>query len=202
MERNSNNYYEALAGTVNLEDVTSCERNQRILRRLRDNEWDEEYLHITGAGERQFEEEYRIEYRDSDDQWGWLAHFAAKNGVGGIVLTDIGPHDINGKERLGSFQHWRTVEKMEFHDCDLSSEIFQMLDPLVKNSHHLRDMIIVECQLGNGRGRLLSLFLAGCTRSLEKIISVAPKSRVTNPRWTSLWRSACTLDYASSCWSV
>ena len=77
MEEESNNNYAALADTIKIEDITSCEQNQAILYRLKDNDPTLTDLSISlDSGSSYYDNIYIP--RDEKDL-GWLGFFIGKN---------------------------------------------------------------------------------------------------------------------------
>ena len=68
--------YDELASTIKIEDISSDELNQEILRRLRDN--DPEFGRLCMCNEGQIWDENDF-YPDNGEELGWLGYFLGKN---------------------------------------------------------------------------------------------------------------------------
>ena len=161
--------YEAAAGTIKIEDLTTDRTNREILRRLKDN--DPGFVEMWVMGDRQDNCDYCPEGAlDSE----WLGYFIGRN----TKLKDLAfwsnPFKDFSNSDVETFctgvNSNRSIQKIHFHNTDLSGgEIFQSLGQLFEKNGNLSKLVVDSCTFGAGCARQLSMTLKGCSKSLKHL---------------------------------
>ena len=92
-EEEYSNKYDALASTINIEDISSIEQNQDILRWLKENDPELDRLWI--CGEDQIDDELDF-CPTNGKELGWLGYFIGQNTT---VVYQVGSFSV--------LQQWR-----------------------------------------------------------------------------------------------
>jgi len=166
---NSTMIYDEQADTIKIEDITTDIKNRIILRRLKNNKYENEwnkFLWIQNNRNDGDSEEGCTDYVPGQAyDMGWLGYFVGKSSVLRILsimtMSSLEPF-------LRGVNHNKSITKIGFHDIDLlGGQSFRVLDLFFKNNHNLTDITVNNCILGNDCCRLLALAIGGCSRSLE-----------------------------------
>ena len=156
--------YDDVASAVKIEDITSDETNQEILRKIKEN--DPEFDTLWVIDDRQDNFDYVPE---GSLDIGWLGYFIGKN----TILREIYFHWSVLKDFHKFFKgvnRNRSIQKLTFLYMDLSGgEIFQSLGPFFQNNGNLSKLELTACQFGAGCARQFSLALRACNKSLKCI---------------------------------
>jgi len=166
---------EALVGSINVEDITPNEQNQKILQCLRDDDpiLDNEPFHKMWIVDRDGTDDDRRDYiPDVGDGWGsdeedigWLGYFLGKNTslmeltmCSGIDYTDTFYKGLNRN---------KTIRKILL--CGMDGEKLKMLDQFFKNNDSLRDFAVEASEFNEAGTRQLALAFGNCNKSLKRI---------------------------------
>jgi len=154
--------YDALACTVNIEDITSREINRNILRLLKDDDPSLTKLWICDLGDDEEGTTYIVS-DDDDDGMGWLGYFIGKSSNLKEVNFYVNIYDTRLFKGLSNNKSIRKI-------CIVYSHIFERLDPFLKNNHNLADIDIQLCGFDDEGAHQLSQVLGGCnSKSLKRI---------------------------------
>ena len=155
--------YAALAKTKTIENITSDERNQDILRRLKDNDPSLNRLRICNYVGDESDSCYYISSNDDDDV-GWLGYYIGQNtSLQELYFAAISFHKIYDVNFYKGLNHNKSIQEIDFEYCDLwNGQIFGMFDQLFKNNHNLTEIRVMDCQFGMENARQLSLALGDC----------------------------------------
>ncbi|KAK1733974.1 leucine-rich repeat protein [Skeletonema marinoi] len=187
MERRDFDYYEA-RGDVKLEDITSCENNAEILRRLRDQDTYLDAINIT--------DDYGIA-DDEDNDWftagegddlGWLGYFIGKS----KYLEELFIYSWEGVEHIEALidgiNRNQSIKSLHI-GTDLRGTSFQHLRPFFRNNNNLAQLTLdfevgLECAqsivltLGESRCQsLTNLHLIDCNLGAEGFVGIATALR-------------------------
>lgn len=167
------NEHDAEADSIEIKDITSCEYNQEVLRRLKDNDpdfyevfvCDADYAEVFVNDEASSEFDY---IPNGAHDLGWLGYFIGNNTHLRVIV--LYSHDVldNNLERFcrGLCRN-RSIQKISFRDYS-GGEIFQLLSPFFNNNHNLMEIGAGDSNLGEEGCRLLSLAIAECSKSLTR----------------------------------
>ena len=173
-----NKKYDALAGTMNIEDISSNEDNQEILRRLKEN--DPTFTNLCICNQNQIEDEFEFCPNKFDfcptngEELGWLGYFLGKSTtLDKLYISSTPSPSCNaGVEdfRRGLGRN-RSIRSVSFYRHGrLDGQIFHMLDLFFKNiDNNLSEIDVDRCFLGAEGSRLLSSMLRAC-KSLQTVI--------------------------------
>mmetsp|Transcript_17798 Transcript_17798/g.30072 ORF Transcript_17798/g.30072 Transcript_17798/m.30072 type:complete len:687 (+) Transcript_17798:105-2165(+) len=147
-------YYDMLAEIIDLNRITSSKKNAEILRRLRDDTWDEkEDLFIadydSDCGEYFCSEE--------GDDWGWLGYFIGKNEqIRGLNLHCLPEEEDEVDAFVESLCRNQSIERLDIRRCDID---ISSLSPFIINSRNLRSLELwnVDVSLGNASNLAMAL---------------------------------------------
>ena len=165
------NKYDALASTIKIEDISSDELNQEILRRFKDNDPDLEYLCISGDDQLPDENDF---YPDNGEAWGWLGYYIGKSiTVDTLYIKTVpSPSCNDGVEDFHrEMGRNKSIRSICFGGNLLDGKIFYMLDSFFRNNNNLTGIEVRDCDMGVECVRQLSLALGSCSnnRSLKRI---------------------------------
>ena len=166
---NEYNKYAALANTIKIEDITSCERKQDILQRLKEN--DEDFTKLWICTEDQIEDEFDYDPNTSTEL-AWLGYYLGCNStmkelcISRSLIFDNSGTDIF-RIGLGNNKsiHLLKLECFDLHDWE---SVLPMLDQFMKNDNKLTEINVNGCQVGTEGIRQLSLAISDCNQSLKQ----------------------------------
>ena len=172
-EEELKNKYDALACSIKVEDITSDELNQNILRRLKDNDPELDKLFICGEDKICDELDF---CPTNGKELGWLGYYIGKstNLQQLHIISSLPPSCNTGIEdfRRGLGRN-RSIRKLSFsNNHRLDGQIFHMLDLFFKNTDNLTEMEMTNCILGVECVRHLSLASGECKKSLQKVVFI------------------------------
>jgi len=128
-------YYDMLAEIIDLNRITSSKKNAEILRRLRDDTWDEnEDLFIadydSDCGEYFCAEE--------GDDWGWLGYFVGRNKqIRGLNLYCLPEEEDEVDAFMEGLCRDQSIERLDIRRCEID---FSSLSPFIVNNGNLKDL--------------------------------------------------------------
>ena len=171
MEEEYNNKFDALASTIKIEDISSDELNQEILRRLKDNDPDLEYLCISGDDQLPDENDF---YPDNGEALGWLGYYIGKSiTVDTLYIKTVPSPSCNDgvEEFRREMGRNKSIRSICFGGNLLDGKIFYMLDSFFRNNNNLIGIEVRDWDMGVECVRQLSLALGSCSnnRSLKRI---------------------------------
>ena len=177
--------YDALAGTIKVDDITSNSTNQIILRKLKENDPDFTVLWVrdmrnTSQGNRSASVHDGNDYLpESNRDVGWLGYFISKNTILKELHLQANPfHNINNQwDNNNAIELFcrgvnnnRSIQKISFVEMDLSGgETFPFLSSFFTINNNLSKIVVSGCNFGVGSARQLSLALRGCSKSLKHL---------------------------------
>ena len=152
--------YAALADTVKIEDITSDEPNQEILRKLKNNDESFDKLYILSDATE------TNEYIPIDgEDIGWLGYYIGQNtNLQGLYFYETIDNESFFKEMCCN----TTIKNVHFNGINvLVGQVISMLGTFFKNNHNLIEIKIEDCDLGADGIRQLSLAIGNCNKSLS-----------------------------------
>ena len=175
---------EALAGNMNIEDITTDDDNRLILYRIRSNKEDTQDLYIQNEHEIEInEEEGTFEHILPDYvpegvyDMGWLGYFIGRNTcLQNLYIRDFEP--TSGESVMEVFESFfrgvnnnKSITTLDFQHMDtFGGRVFTLLEPFFKNNHNLITFNVDECNLGEEGARLLALAIGSSKhQSLHKV---------------------------------
>jgi hypothetical protein len=135
--------YDALAQDINLEDITSCERNANILRMLRDGHpnWDK-HLYIVD-GEEEDEEDASDEgfFVEEGDDLGWLGYFVGKSKVlENLHIWSLpGERDHQINRFFDGMSQNRSIKFLAIH-TEIGDDSWIILGGFFENNHNISNV--------------------------------------------------------------
>ena len=159
--------YDAQAGTINIDDITSDEFNRDILRKLKTN--CEELTEMWVCGEDMGDRDNIDYYPTNAHDLGWLGYFIGQNTrLQHFQMGFLNGFDHDVQPLFRGMCYNRIIDELTFCCYDLrGGDVFRTLIPFFKHNRSLSEVDINECNLGDDGCRLLSLALGGCN-SLEQ----------------------------------
>ena len=161
------NKYAALADTIKIEDITSCERKQSILHQIRVDDPRFDKLWICT-------DEQVCDGRDyvpsTSTELSWLGYFLGSNSIVKELYISNDLFDISGMDvfRRGLGNN-KSIHQLTLECFDLfEGQILRVLDQFIKNDNSLLEIKVNECQVGAEGTRQLSLAIGGCNKSLKR----------------------------------
>ena len=135
MDNNYSYYYEARARDVNLESITSSERNELILEKLRNNDASFKEMSIVGTDYDESKTDDDFDVQEGDDL-GWLGYFIGQS----TRLESLFVHHLPGDRsfRQGLSQNQSIQELYILRD--LGKAGFQSLAPFLQNTNTLEEL--------------------------------------------------------------
>ena len=168
--------YDALASTIKVEDITSDEQNQDIIRQLKENDPNRDLVCICDEDNAWSENDYC----PVEEEMGWLGYYIGQN-------TSLWRLWIDRIDIICSISFCRglscntSITHISFRDINLSDEnIFHMLNQFLKNNGNLSNFEAESCVLG--ADATISA-LSSC-KSLEHI--VLSTSQIVNGQMTDI----------------
>jgi Ran GTPase-activating protein (RanGAP) involved in mRNA processing and transport len=163
-DRRNFEYYESHAQDVQLEDITSSERNATILEMLRDNGGDEhpywnKKLYLLREEIDADPDEFVFGQEEGDDDLGWLGYFIGRSTQLEEFHMKYFPEE---REKVNAFmegfQHNESIQEM-FISTDLGREGFQSLGHMLRNNHDLENLCLHEFAIELESSRSIALML-------------------------------------------
>ncbi len=146
-------YYEMLEQIIDLTCITSSEKNAEILRKLRDDEWDEETelsVDIFGVGE--------YFYPKEGGELGWLGYFIGRNNQ--IRELNVGSCLPEDDDHVDAFMKGlnrnRSIAELVFTHCDID---LGSLGSFIINNSNLRDLRLTGIEIGLESAQFLAMAL-------------------------------------------
>lgn len=181
----------ALAGNMNIEDITTDDNNKVILRRIKRNkEGDNQDLYI--------QHEHEIEIDEDDDEevsvdfgyvpegvhdMGWLGYFIGKNNyLQNLHIRAFEPTSgADAMEVLESLfkgvNNNKSITTLDFEQIDMfGGRVFTMLGPFFRDNNNLETFNVDECNLGGEGSRLLALAIGSSKHQSLKNVSLTDNS--------------------------
>ena len=156
---------ESITSTRKIEDIISNERNQEILRRLKDNDPEFDHLWIAASGRHD-----NIFCPTNGEELGWLGYYIGKNTTLNELfvfavppLCDAGFEDF--RREMGRNKSIRSIQ----FSNQVEGRVFRMLDSFFSNNTNLTKFVVEECELDFDGARQLSLSIGRCNNSLKTI---------------------------------
>jgi len=159
------NKYAALADTIKIEDITSCERKRSILKRLKDD--DEGFTQLWICSKDQVHDD--LDYvPNTPAELAWLGYYLGRNSTVKKLYISSDLTNNSGKDVFcRGLGNNKSIHQLSFELFDLATgQMLRMLDQFIKHSN-LSQIGLNECQLGTKGIRQLSLTIGDCNRSLK-----------------------------------
>ena len=155
-------YYEARARDVNLESITSSERNALVLEKLRDNDDSMKWMAIVDIDP----DVHTFVVQEGDDL-GWLGYFIGKS----TVLESLSLHHLPGDKSFGQGLALNQSIQ-ELHLCeDLGKAGFQTLAPFFQNTNTLEELHLTMLRTSLECAQNIALLLNQCqVKSLKRLV--------------------------------
>eukprot|EP00984_Skeletonema_dohrnii_P027879 scaffold17584_cov71-Skeletonema_dohrnii-CCMP3373.AAC.3 len=138
MDRRDDNYYEANASDISLEDITSSEHNARILRWLRDG--DDNLSHLSLCREEVWWNYFRL---GEGDDLGWLGYFIGKSVKLQCLEIQYLPEDDGGEQQMHPFSDGiarnQSIQKVIIDN--VSNNGFAAIARALGNLSHLEELV-------------------------------------------------------------
>ena len=140
--------YHALAQDINLEDITSCERNANILRKIRDGDpnWNKKLFIVNEEEDDGEKEDFVV--REGDDL-GWLGYFIGCSEVIEYLYICYLPE---GGDEINSFfegmSQNRSIEELEMHSW-IGDDSWISLGSFLGNNHNLSHLEFQGIAIGH-----------------------------------------------------
>lgn len=165
MEGYNYNIYAALADTIKIEDITSNEQNQTILRQLKENDPDLKVIYLfTGDDEADSTNEY---IPDKDEDIGWLGYFIGQC----TTLHEL--HFCYDNDDIKRFYRElrcnKSIKKVQFYGCSGMNPIEEEMAFFFQNNYNLTTIHMEDCQMKAEGVRQLELAIGGCSKSLKQL---------------------------------
>eukprot|EP00984_Skeletonema_dohrnii_P034227 scaffold33508_cov96-Skeletonema_dohrnii-CCMP3373.AAC.3 len=129
MEMRDFDYYEARAQDVKLEDITSCEGNAEILRRLRDQSWDTSLNRLSIADS--YVDDWFIV--GEGDDLGWLGYFIGKSEYLGELFIFSWGEEEHIEAFIEGINRNRSIACLSIY-ADIGGVHFRNLLPFFRNN--------------------------------------------------------------------
>eukprot|EP00984_Skeletonema_dohrnii_P023868 scaffold12966_cov78-Skeletonema_dohrnii-CCMP3373.AAC.1 len=180
MERRDFDYYEARARDVKLDDITSCEDNAEILRRLRDQYTSLDAIRITD----QYSDNSCFIVGEGDDL-GWLGYFIGKSKyLEKLIIYSWGEGE-NIEAFIEGINRNQSIDSL--HICtDLRGVSFRNLRPFFRNNYNRLAQLELNFEVGlecaqsiafvldeNRCQSLKKITIEGCYISDEGFVGIA-----------------------------
>ncbi len=152
-------YYDMLAPIIEMNYITSCEENAEILRKLRDNVWDEkEHLNVIDW---ELESDDVMFLLGEEDDWGWLGYYIGKNKqIRVLMLSDCLPQDEDEAEAfMDGLCRNDSIERLQVIRCEID---LSRLSPFILNNCNLRLLELLHVDIGLENARILAMVLNEC----------------------------------------
>ena len=158
------NKYAALADTIKIEDITSCERKQNILQQIKDN--DKSFDNVWICKGDQVHDKFDYDPNNSDEL-AWLGYYIGQSASVEKLYISIDLSLFNNPGREVFFRglgNNRSIYFLSFDKFNLSEgRLFSVMNSFLKDNTNLSAIGVYGCQLAGAEGvRQLSLALGGC----------------------------------------
>ena len=162
------NNYAALADTIKIEDITSNEQNQTILRQLKEHDPDLEAVHLCGDDEADSTNAYIPE---KDEDIGWLGYFIGQCTTLHELHFCHDNDDINDdvKRFYRQIRCNKSIKKVQFYGSSGMNPIEEEMAFFFQNNYNLTTIHMEDCQMKAEGVRQLELAIAGCSKSLKQL---------------------------------
>ena len=136
--------YDALASTVQIEDISSNERNQEILRRLKENDpslgtmWIRNEVYDRDSGV----------YCPGDDvdELGWLGYYLGRNKS--LQELFFQRDDLHNTSFYRGLNFNTSIQTIALENAGLlNGQVFGMLDQFFTNNRNLTEIRVMGCDL-------------------------------------------------------
>ena len=160
-------YYDALATTIKIEDISSNVRNQNILRQLKDNDPTFDKLWI--CNQDQIDDEFDF-CPTNGEELGWLGYYIGKNTTLNELFVFAVPPvcDAGFEDFRREMGRNKSIRSIQFSN-QVEGRVFRMLDSFFSNNTNLTKFVVEECELDFDGARQLSLSIGRCNNSLKTI---------------------------------
>mmetsp|Transcript_32267 Transcript_32267/g.65629 ORF Transcript_32267/g.65629 Transcript_32267/m.65629 type:complete len:698 (+) Transcript_32267:77-2170(+) len=142
LSRRDQKYYDMLAEIIDLNRITSSKKNAEILRKLRDNAWNEK------------KDLYVADYDDSEgdyfcaeegDDWGWLGYFVGRNKqIRGLNLYCLPEEEDEVDAFMEGLCRDQSIERLDIRRCEID---FSSLSPFIVNNGNLKDLRLFDVDI-------------------------------------------------------
>ena len=147
-------YYDMLAQIIDLNCITSSNKNAEIFRKLRGDAWEKkDDLRIT-----QYDYDYDEYFcAGEDDDWGWLGYFVGRNKqIRGLHLYCLPEEEDEVDAFMEGLCRNHSIERIGATHCEID---FSSLSPFIINSRNLRSLELwnVDISLENASSLAMAL---------------------------------------------
>jgi len=155
--------YAALADTIKIEDITSNDINQTILRRLKDNisiHYSDKLHLIKG------DQDHNDYILDDGEDIGWLGYYIGQN----TTLQSLNFYQpIDNESFFKEISCNTSIQKVYFNFVDVG-EMLSMLGKFFQNNNSLIEIGMEDCVLNTAEGvHQLTLAIGNCNKSLKHL---------------------------------
>jgi hypothetical protein len=127
--------YDALAQGINLEDITSCERNANILRKIRDG--DQKQLIIMHRYEEEENGLYGNFFVDEGDDFGWLGYFVGRcEVIKNLQIYYLPEEGDEINEFFNGMSQNRSIKHLDIN-CEIGDDCWNRLGSFFENNRNL-----------------------------------------------------------------
>jgi len=161
--------YAAMADTIKIEDITSNEQNQMILRQLKENDPDLEVIYIFDESFDPDEAENTHDYiHINGDDIGWLGYYVGQS----TNLHEL--HLCYGNDDFKNFYREMrsntSIQKIYFNGgCCVMNPVEEQMALFFQNNHKLTTIHMVDCRMKAEGARQLAIAIGGCSKSLKQM---------------------------------
>jgi hypothetical protein len=163
--------YDALAQDINLEDITSCERNANILRILRDGDpnWNKR-LYIMNEEDEEADPDEDFLVREGDDL-GWLGYFIGKSEVIKFLNTNYYFPEGGDNYFFDGMSQNRSITYLAMH-ARISVDSWISLGRFLGNTHNLSHLEFQGIMIGHEDAQNLATALGRIHHNSLKRLSM------------------------------
>jgi len=163
------NKYAALADTIKIEDITSCEQKQNILKQIKENDEDFTQIWICNPDNVVDERDYDF---DSAEELAWLGYYLGLNtSLEELYIRYSPPASCSAgievfRRGLGNNKSIRTLSLGG--EFSFGGSLLPMLDTFLENNKNLDNIEVEDLrEFGAEDARQLSLALGGYNKALK-----------------------------------
>jgi len=173
---NEYNKYAALANTIKIEDITSCETKQNILKNLKDN--DRSFTQLWISSRDQVVDELDYDF-DSAEDLAWLGYYLGQStNVNHLHIRHSPPASYGVEVFRRGIGNNKSIKTLNLGGgFSFEGSVLSMLDKFLKNNNKLVEIDVEGGELGVEGARQFSLALGGCSKSL-KVFSIYDESNI------------------------